>query len=228
MTTEDLVAVGFRKKQLGIYGSLLTDQSYFDTLKNKKNCSNEALWQKYFEKNSWVFGYGLGYIFLSNLDDRKLEQVVQGHSVDSHGKRVDALMKSKGIISNLCFVEIKTHTTALLETKPYRSGCWAPSRELAGAIAQVQGTVASAVENLSSRITPSDSEGNPTGEEIYNYQPKSCLVIGCMGEFVSEHGVNKGKLRSFELLRKNITNPEVITFDELYERAKFIVQHNQR
>ena len=227
VTTEDLVAVGFRKKQLSVYDNLLHDQSYFDDLKNIKKCSNEALWQKYFEKNPWVFGYGLGYIFLSSLDDRKLEQVVQGHSIDSHGKRVDALMKTKGIISNLCFVEIKTHTTALLEAKPYRSGCWAPSKELAGAIAQVQGTVASAVENLTSRINPSDNEGNPTGEEIYNYQPKSYLVIGNMGEFVSEHGVNKDKLRSFELLRKYTSNPEIITFDELYERARFIVQHNQ-
>lgn len=227
VTTEDLVAVGFRKKQLGVYGNLLDDPSYFEDLKQKKNCSSEALWQKYFEKNPWVFGYGLGYIFLSSLDDRKLEQVVQGHSVDTHGKRVDALMKTKGIISNLCFVEIKTHTTALLETKPYRTGCWAPSKELAGAIAQVQGTVASAVENLSGKINPSDKEGNPTGEEIYNYQPKSYLVIGSMREFVSEHGVNKDKLRSFELLRRNTSNPEIITFDELYERARFIVHHNQ-
>ena len=227
VTTEDLVAVGFRKKQLSVYRNLLNDPSYFEELKNIKKCSNEALWQKYFEKNPWVFGYGLGYIFLSSLDDRKLEQVVQGHSVDTHGKRVDALMKTRGIISNLCFVEIKTHTTALLETKPYRSGCWAPSKELAGAIAQVQGTVVSAVENLSSRISPCDSDGNPTGEEIYNYQPKSYLVIGSMGEFLADQGVNKEKLRSFELLRKNTSNPEIITFDELYERAKFIVQHDQ-
>lgn len=227
VTTEDLIAVGFRKKQLSVYKNLLNDQSYFDDLKQKKKCSNEALWQKYFEKNPWVFGYGLGYIFLSSLDGKKLEQVVQGHSVDSHGKRVDALMKTKGIISNLCFIELKTHATELLESKPYRPGCWAPSKELAGAIAQVQVTVASAIESLSSIINPSDSDGNPTGEEIFNYQPKSYLVIGSMGEFVSEHGVNKDKLRSFELLRKNTSNPEIITFDELYERAKFIVQHNQ-
>lgn len=227
VTTEDLVAVGYRKKQLGVYENLLSDQNYFDNLKEKKNCSNEGLWQKYFEKNPWIFGYGLGYIFLSSLDDKKLEQVVRGHSVDTHGKRVDALMKTKGIISNLCFIEIKTHATELLESKPYRSGCWAPSKELAGAIAQIQGTVASAVENLSSKINPSDKEGNPTGEEIFNYQPKSYLVIGSMNEFISDNGVNKDKLRSFELLRKNISNPEIITFDELYERAKFIVQHNQ-
>ncbi|PKH90955.1 MULTISPECIES: Shedu immune nuclease family protein [unclassified Pseudoalteromonas] len=227
VTTEDLIAVGFRKKQLSVYSQLLIDQNYFDDIKKRKGCTNEGLWQKYFEKNPWIFGYGLGYIFLSGLDDRKLEQVVQGFSVVSHGKRVDALMKTKGIISNLCFIEIKTHATDLLETKPYRSGCWAPSKELAGAIAQVQGTVASAVENLSSKITPNDKVGNPTGEEIFNYQPKSYLVIGSMDEFVSDNGVNKDKLRSFELLRKNTSNPEIITFDELYERARFIVHNNQ-
>lgn len=227
VTTEDLVAVGYRKKQLSVYENLLVDENYFHNLKKKKNCSNEGLWQKYFEKNPWIFGYGLGYIFLSSLDDKKLEQVVQGHSVATHGKRVDAIMKTKGIISNLCFIEIKTHATDLLESKAYRSGCWAPSKELAGAISQVQGTVASAVENLSNKINPNDKEGNPTGEEIFNYQPKSYLVVGSMNEFVSENGVNKDKLRSFELLRKNTSNPEIITFDELYERARFIVQHNQ-
>lgn len=227
VTTEDLIAVGFRKKQLGVYENLLSDKNYFNNLKKKKNCTNEGLWQKYFEKNPWIFGYGLGYLFLSGLDDKKLEQVVQGHSVDSHGKRVDALMKTKGVISNLCFIEIKTHATALLESKPYRSGCWATSKELAGAIAQVQVTVASAVENLSSKINPSDKEGNPTGEEVFNYQPKSYLVIGSMDEFVSDNGINKDKLRSFELLRKNTSSPEIITFDELYERAKFIVHHNE-
>ena len=227
VTTEDLIAVGFRKKQLSVYSQLLIDQNYFENIKKRKGCTNEGLWQKYFEKNPWIFGYGLGYIFLSGLDDKKLEQVVQGFSVVSHGKRVDALMKTKGIISNLCFIEIKTHATDLLESKPYRSGCWAPSKELAGAIAQVQGTVASAVENLSSKINPNDKEGNPTGEEIFNYQPKSYLVIGNMDEFVSDNGVNKDKLRSFELLRKNTSNPEIITFDELYERARFIVHNNQ-
>ena len=210
-----------------MYERLLNDADYFSQLKDKKNTTNEGLWQKYFEKNPWVFGYGLGYIFLSGLDDKKLEQVVQGHSVSAHGKRVDALMKTKGIISNLCFVEIKTHATDLLDSKPYRSGCWAPSKELAGAISQVQGTVASAIENLSSKISLDDKFGNPTGEDIYNYQPKSYLVIGSMAEFSTEHGVNKDKLRSFELLRKNTSNPEIITFDELYERARFIVLHNQ-
>lgn len=227
VTKEDIISVGFRKKQLEWYEKLLNDSKWFEEIKDKKGTTKEGLWQYYFEKNSWIFGYGLGYIFLEGLDDKKLEQVVQGHNVNSHGKRVDALMKTKGIISNLCFVEIKTHTTQLLDSTPYRTGCWAPSKELAGAIAQVQGTVASAVDSLTDRVSLNDKLGNPKGEDIYNYQPKAYLVIGNMGEFSTENGINKGKLRSFELFRKNISSPEIITFDELYERARFIVLHNQ-
>ncbi len=228
VTKEDIVAVGYRKKQLEVYNKLLNDEEYFHELLAKKKCKVEGLWQKYFEKNTWVFGYGLGYIFLSNLDKKKLEQVVQGYSLFSHGKRVDALMKTRGIISNLCFVEIKTHETKLLSSQPYRSGCWAPSKELSGAISQIQGTVASTLDRFTSKINIEDKNGDPTGEEIFNYQPKSYLVIGSLEEFMTENGINRNKYRSFELFRKNIVNPEIITFDELYERAKFIVYHNER
>ena len=227
ITKEDVVAIGYRKKQFDIFNKLLSDVEYFDFLKEKMKCTSEALWQKFFEKNQWIFGYGLGYIFLSGLDNKKLEQVVQGYSVNSFGKRVDALMKTNSLISSLCFVEIKTSNTKLLESKPYRPGCFAASRDLTGAVAQVQGTVASAIDTLSTKISVEDREGNPTGEEIFNYQPKSYLVIGSLEEFRTENGVNRDKYRSFELFRKNISSPEIITFDELFERAKFIIARNE-
>ncbi len=226
MTTQDVIAFGYRKKQLDIFEKLLNDETYFEQVAKAKNYGKEAVWQHFFEKNPWIFGYGLGYIFLSGLDNKKLEQVVQGYSLNQHGKRIDAVMKTKGVISNLCFVEIKTHATKLLEEKPYRSGCYAPSQELAGAIAQVQGSVSDAVRNLTDKITVSDDYGNPTGEMVYNYQAKSFLVVGNLDEFVGEYGINEDKLRSFELLRKNIISPEILTFDELYERARFIVAYN--
>lgn len=61
---------------------------------------------------------------------------------------------------------------------------------------------------------------------IYNYLPKSYLIIGNLKEFMTSNWVNQEKYSSFELFRKNIHNPEIITFDELYERAKFIVDAN--
>jgi hypothetical protein len=223
ITKEDLVTVGYRKRQLQVFQRLLEDDVYFEDVKVRKKCNSEAVWQKFFEKNAWIFGYGLTYIQLSGLDDKKLEQVVHGHTVSEHGKRVDALLRSRGVISSLCFVEIKTHKTPLLESQSYRPGCWAPSTEMSGAVAQVQGTVSLATDTIRSKLSLTDDTGNPTGEEAFNYMPRSFLVAGSLHEFVGIHGVNQERHRSFELYRRNIANPEIVTFDELFERARFIV-----
>ena len=227
ITKEDVVALGYRKKQLNNFEKLLNDADFFDRVCENNKLSHEALWQKFFEKNTWIFGYGLNFIQLSALDNKKLEQVVSGYSLTGPGKRVDALMKSKGLISSLCFVEIKTHRTALLASKAYRSGCWPVSTELAGAVSQVHGTAWAAAENIRSKLVPADNGGELTGEEIYNFQPKSFLVVGSLQEFFGENGINEQKYRSFELFRRNALSPEVITFDELYERAKFIVRESE-
>ena len=79
----------------------------------------------------------------------------------------------------------------------------------------MQGSVASAVNTLTEKIELKDSLGNPTGEYVFNHLPKSFLVIGNLSEFISEHGINNEQLRSFELFRKNIVSPEILTFDEL-------------
>lgn len=227
ITKGDVIALGYRKKQLEVFSRLLSDRDYFNGLKLQKKCrGDESLWQMYFEKNQWVFGYGLNYVFVTGFEERKLEQIVRGADVLHKGKRVDALMKTIGAVSSLCFVEIKTHETPLLDSASYRSGCWAVSRELAGAVAQVQGTVATAVRNLSETLRPVNVTGDPTGEEIFSFQPRAFLVIGSLSEFVTEHGVNSEKLRSFELYRRNLVGVDIFTFDELYERTQFIVEGN--
>ena len=43
---------------------------------------------------------------------------------------------------------------------------------------------------------------------------------------MEENGINEDKFSSFELFRRNMVNPEIITFDELYERTKNIIVHN--
>lgn len=223
VTKRDLVALGYRKRQLEVFGKLLESESYFNDLKKRKKCKDEALWQQFFEANQWIFGYGLSYVYSSGLDEKNLEQVVRGYQVDQPGKRVDALLKTRALASTLCFVEIKTHRTPLLASSDYRRGCWAPSEYLSGAVAQVQGTVSYAGETIFGRLCLADKKGFPTAEEAFNFSPRSFVVVGTLGQFSGEHGVNEGQLRSFELYRRNLHQPEVITFDELYERARHIV-----
>lgn len=214
-----------RKRQLEKFELLLEDPEYFNDLKAAEGVDkDEALWQNFFEKNPWIFGLGLSPIYLTSLPDRKLEQVVSGYSIAAEGKRADALMKTNGALSALCFVEIKTHKTPLLKPGTYRSGTWSVSPEVAGAVGQCHITVQSAMNNLRTRLELTDRMGNPTGDAMYLYQPRSFLVVGRLNEFMAEHGANEIQYRSFELFRRNLHSPEILTFDELFQRAKATVE----
>jgi Domain of unknown function (DUF4263) len=223
--TRDLVAVGYRRKQLQRFESLLHDADYFVSEQERLQCRPEDVWQDFFEANTWIFGYGLSYQFLSKLDERKLEQIVRGRDLKAAGKRSDALMKTRGIISSLCFVEIKRHDTPLLGAAQYRPDVWPPSAELAGGVSQVQATIQAAIESLGHKLVPSDDMGDPTGEVLFNIEPRSCLVVGSLEQFQTARGTNVPKFRSFELYRRHTWRPEIITFDELLQRARFIVDH---
>ena len=94
------------------------------------------------------------------------------------------------------------------------------------AVAQSQKTVYRAWKDCNEQIQSKADDGTPTEEVVFLFQPKSFLVIGRLDEFIEEHGINQAKFGSFELYRKNCQAPEILTFDELYERARFIVEHD--
>ena len=222
----DLVAVGYRRAQLRRFELLLDDKDAFAAEQTRLRKSPEAVWQSFFEENTWIFGYGLSYQFLSSLDGKRLEQTVRGSDIGGAGKRVDALMKTRGRINSLCFVEIKRHDTPLLARElPYRKGAWAPSAEVVGGVAQVQATVGDALDRLQRAVWVMDDIGDPTGEILFNVRPRAFLVVGNLAELHAEHGVNEAKFRSFETYRRETRSPEILTFDELLERARFIVEH---
>src|SRR5690606_19076113 len=187
VTQEDISNLVYKKEQLNYFESLLTNSDFFEEEKQNFGITkDESLWQHFFENNTWIFGFGLQYIINIPLENRILEQVVDGFDVINRGKRTDALMKSKGIINSLCFAEIKTHKTKLLGGS-YRPNVFPPSSELSGGISQIQKTVQSSLENLVNKISPTDFEGKPTGEEIFMYKPKSFLLVGNLEEFIAEN-----------------------------------------
>jgi hypothetical protein len=219
---QEIYSLARRKKELAYFRQMLDDADFREAEKAKANGRMEDAWQAFFEKNTWIFGYGLSYVPVSTLDDKPLKTRVAGYNVTGRGKEVDGIVKTVAAINSLCFVEIKTSETDLV--KYYRPGVFAPSTELAGAVAQIQVTVQRALEDLTEEFRPTHLEtGEPTGETLFQFQPRSFLVIGNLGEFQTPHGANKDTFRSFELFRRSLKWPEILTFDELYARAKFIV-----
>lgn len=222
----DIQSLAYRRQQLEIMQGLLCDDKFFEDYRISQNITQlglEPVWQCFFEKNQWIFGFALHYVIGEGVDPNRLEQVVAGHTISGAGKRVDALLRSRGILRSLCYIEIKTHKTKLLHDKPYRSEVWRPSDELAGAVAQSHKTVQKAIEHLNQVLTIETSPRKPA-ETFYNYSPRAIVICGCLGEFETDTSLGQARFSSFELFRRTIQTPDIITFDELYERAIAIVE----
>lgn len=224
-TTRDVVAVAYRRKQLAIFDRLLHDDDYFDTMvETHGKGREEALWQVFFERNRWIFGYGLFHLSADGFSGEKLEQMVAGSAIATPGKRIDGLLKTRGRVSATCLVEIKRHRTPLIAPDKYRAGTWRPSGELAGAVTQALMSVDGMEQQFQRLLVMKDKDGNRTGEEAVIARPRSVVVCGSLSQFVTGHGVNDDQFRSFELYRRHLLAPDIVTFDELFERAKLILE----
>lgn len=224
-TAKDVVATAARRAEVRRFRQLLEDDDLFDeAVLATAHRRAEDVWQQFFEASPWIFGVTLAGQFLTSWDENRLEQVVAGSSIDGPGKRADALLRTAGRIRSMVFAEIKTHRTPLLGQE-YRSGCWSPSTELAGGLAQVQGTVHLATLGIGERLSDLAPDGSEIpGEYTYLLRPRSFLVVGRLSDLVGERGgPHADKVRSFELFRRHLQEPEILTFDELLARAEWVV-----
>lgn len=228
ITDSDVALLTDRKASLSEFERLFSDPGYFERARAGlgSNKGEEDVWQDFFERNEWIFGYGLKLISCEGLDDKKLETIVTGSGLmGGSGKRIDALMKTRGRISSLLFTEIKTHTSRLTALAEYRPGVYVPDKHLRGAVAQVQKTIhkvtLAASQNHHDITT---TGGNPSGETVTVVRPRGVVVVGSLDEFEEQHGPNYERFASFELYRNSLAGIEVLTFDELLERARYIVE----
>ena len=127
-------------------------------------------------------------------------------------------MRTAGLLSALAFVEIKRHDTRLLDIE-YRSGAWRIGNEVAGGVAQCQATVDEVVRRTESELHLEDDKGFRTGESVFVCRPRSLLIVGSLDQFVQDGQPNVVMFESFERFRRSLRDPEIITFDELYQRA---------
>ncbi|MDB5525175.1 MAG: hypothetical protein JWM58_2938 [Rhizobium sp.] len=93
----------------------------------------EAMWQDFFERQSWVFGYGLDYRIMRPFDR---EMVVGAGGTDNQERpTVDSLMN---FTDYSVLVEIKRPDTPIFQQRRSgRSGTWRFSNEFMDAVSQV-------------------------------------------------------------------------------------------
>jgi Domain of unknown function (DUF4263) len=222
----DVVALKRRRAEVARFKRLLDDDEYFDEqVPLTPHKRPEDVWQGFFEENPWILGVGLGGQLLTSWSRDRLEQVVAGTSIAREGKRVDALMRTSGIVSWLTFAEFKHHRTNLLHGTEYRPGAWRVDKEVAGGVAQAQDTIHRATQDIGEYLRSRAGDGSEVPHDVtFLTRPRSYLVVGQLGQLLGEEGgPHPEKIRSFESFRRSLSGPEIVTFDELLARAEWVV-----
>ena len=178
---------------------------------------NENYWQDFFEKRKWIFGYGLNYQILKQVEG---QPYYGGQSIDRTGAQIgDFMSHTEGYNRYTVLIEIKTPQTRLLRgEQPNRSGTWSLSQNLTDAVTQLQANIDT--WNTRGSRDPDNSQ-LLYDQNIYTITPKGILVIGKQDELD-----NHEKRRTFERLRQSIHGIEIVTFDELKHRAEFILNED--
>ncbi|GAQ12510.1 hypothetical protein MODO_0145 [Myroides odoratimimus] len=225
ITSQDIVNTGYRKNQLKIFERLLNEKNYLQQYKlNEEDLSNntkdEIAWQHFFNKNPWIFGYGLDYRYQSIL-----QKEFSASNTDAAGKgqvNADFLIGDNYFTT---FVELKTPDTDLFVNTgsgQNRSGSWCLSTKLIYAVSQI--LEQKAVGQIKLETEPYNSLGEKITQK--GYDSKCILVVGNLNKEVEKSQdssqIKEIKRKTFELFRRDSRNIEIITYDELYLRAYHI------
>jgi hypothetical protein len=169
--------------------------------------SDEEFWQQTLTEHSFV----LEQVFAWPTMIVKDKAYVGGKSIlNTGGNIVDFLVKNY-LTSNAALVEIKTPVTKLLARR-YRDAVYNVSEDLGGAVMQVLNYRFSLQRDFYSL-----THGLPGGLEAF--EPRCVVIIGTTEELNSD----ESKTRSLELFRSHLPSVAVITFDELFEKTRRLV-----
>ncbi|GGI24739.1 Shedu immune nuclease family protein [Pedobacter mendelii] len=207
LTKQDIDILLGRKDALEVFKNQLNNLEW-----------SETDWQKFFDSQKWIFGYGLDYRMMTQFD-REMNLTSVG--TDNKEKViVDFLMTFKDFTVT---VEIKKPDTQIFDKTKNRSGTWSLSKGFIDAVTQVLEQKAEWCI-----LGQNSNNYNKVGDRKLAQRTKdakSILLIGNKSEFndIENVRIREIKLDTFELFRRDSRNIEILTYDELFERANFIV-----
>jgi hypothetical protein len=184
-------------------------KSFLYEYESNSSRPDEDYWQDLLERHSWVISQVYAYPFVIIRG----QAYVGGKRIDNRGGNVVDFLYANAITDNAALVEIKTPATPLLESKEYRNNTYNVFKELSGATQQLLVAKNSLVEDYRSLASDNPPVFRP-------FSPKALLIIGDTRSFPNATAAR----RSFELYRNNLREIDVITFDELAEKIRRLIE----
>lgn len=194
----------------------------FESYRNKhsiKERGEEAIWHHFLKNHDWIIGLNVDLKFIRDLLTK--QKVGNPNSKGAGSPEVDLL----GISYFTTLIELKTSKTKIFtpsKTSKSRANTWDFSSDFIEAYSQV---LSQRTELLKDKDIM-DENGAIIDNKIHRVlDPKAVLIIGNRNlEFPHIRNSEKDvKSDCFERLRRDNRNVEIITFDELFERAFHMV-----
>lgn len=136
ITSKDIVNTSYRKEQLEMFKKLLFEGGYLQNYKKqiigRENTKDEVAWQYFFQKNDWIFGYGLDYQFQGILQK---EFHASSSDADGSGEVISDFLLGDSKFAT--FVELKKPNTPLFGAVKNRSNAWRLSDDVIDAVSQI-------------------------------------------------------------------------------------------
>ncbi|MEN4804396.1 Shedu immune nuclease family protein [Pantoea agglomerans] len=205
LTNNDINTILGRKASLSEYESMLVNSANH----------TEPDWQRFFERNEWIFGYGLKYKYLKIL---QREAHISKTDLNGGNDVITDFLISDSRYTKI--VELKTPETKLFTKRQGRSDTWFLSSELTDAVSQILSQKAN--WEIESQNRNHTSDGKLIHEESFDTE---CILI--IGSLSSIDGSDREKLikrKTLELYRRNLKNIDILLYDELLERSRYIVK----
>lgn len=207
-------------KNTPVHGGIKSREHY----KNKYNLGDESesIWHHYLKNNDWILGLCADLRFIRDfVNEAKIG------TEDTAGKgspKVDMI----GISNYTTLIELKTSDTKIFKnsrSSNARANTWEFTSDFISGVSQCLGQKCSHDENYTIKQVVDETQKVISKEKVFNKDVNSIFIIGCRyNEFPHNGSVeNIIKSNTFELFRRNNRNIEIITYDELFERAYHIV-----
>ena len=225
----ELVLKQNRKKSLANFERLLSDPTshkvYHDQF-NIKGSGEEVIWHHFLSQNHWLLGLNADIRFIR---DFIAEADLGFRSTAGRGSPVVDFL---GLNDFTILIELKTPRTKIFtqsKSETARTNTWSFSSAFIDGVSQCLAQRSDWEKKSSGKMLVKDKEALDK-TRYRTLDPKVIFLIGSKKEEFSETSNNIDdivKRDTFENFRRNNRNLDILTFDELYERANYLVTNTK-
>jgi len=194
----------------------------FDSYRNKysiRENGEEAIWHHFLKNNEWIIGLNVDIRFIRDLLSK--QKVGNPNTKGVGNPEVDLL----GISYFTTLIELKTSKTEIFKkekTSKSRANTWDFSNDFIEAYSQ---TLSQRSEISDNKIIATENGDIIDTKKNRILDPKAVLIVGNRNKEFPHIRNTQHDLKTdcFERIRRDSRNVEIITYDELFERAFHIV-----